>query len=43
MITGLKPDGGAVHLADEDITKTPMYIRARLGWVAPQESSILKN
>ena len=32
MITGMiKPDGGKVFLDDEDITKVPMYKRARMG------------
>ncbi|MAH80347.1 MAG: LPS export ABC transporter ATP-binding protein [Rickettsiales bacterium] len=45
MITGLvKPDSGSVYLADEDITKMPMYLRSRLGLgYLPQESSIFKK
>ncbi len=45
MIIGLvKPDQGKVFLGDEDITKMPMYQRARrgLGYL-PQESSIFKK
>ncbi len=45
MIIGLiKPDSGHVYLDDMDITKMPMYIRARngLGYL-PQESSIFKK
>ena len=45
MIIGLvKPDGGQVFLDSEDITKVPMYQRARkgLGYL-PQESSIFKK
>ena len=45
MIIGLvKPDQGKVFLGDEDITKMPMYQRARLGLgYLPQESSIFKK
>ena len=45
MIVGLvRPESGSVFLDDEDITKTPMYKRARkgLGYL-PQESSIFKK
>src|SRR4029453_14839365 len=32
MIVGLeRPDGGTVTLGDRDVTKLPMYLRARLG------------
>src|SRR5678815_2642402 len=32
MIVGLeRPDGGRVLLGDQDLTKLPMYLRARLG------------
>ena len=45
MVTGLvKPDQGSVYLADQDITKMPMYLRSRLGLgYLPQESSIFKK
>jgi len=45
MIVGLvRPDSGAVYMDDEDITKLPMYKRARLGMgYLPQESSIFKK
>ncbi|NBV83571.1 LPS export ABC transporter ATP-binding protein [bacterium] len=45
MIIGLvKPDQGNVFLNDQDITKMPMYKRARLGLgYLPQESSIFKK
>lgn len=45
MVTGLvKPDSGTVFLGDKDITKTPMYLRSRLGLgYLPQESSIFKK
>ncbi len=45
MIIGLvKPDQGKVFLGDQDITKMPMYQRARLGLgYLPQESSIFKK
>ena len=45
MVTGLvKPDSGTVFLGDKDITKTPMYVRSRLGLgYLPQESSIFKK
>src|SRR5690606_15393901 len=42
MIVGLvRPDGGSIHLDGEDITRMPMYRRARqgLGYLA-QETSI---
>ena len=45
MIIGLvKPEGGQVFLDSEDITRVPMYQRARkgLGYL-PQESSIFKK
>ena len=45
MIVGLiQPDGGSVHLDDEDITDAPMYIRARRGInYLPQEPSIFRK
>ncbi|PIE61915.1 MAG: LPS export ABC transporter ATP-binding protein [Desulfobacterales bacterium] len=45
MAVGMvKPDGGSVYLDQEDITRHPMYIRARKGiGYLPQESSIFKK
>ena len=45
MIIGLeRPDRGTVRLADRDITKLPMYLRARLGLgYLPQEPSIFRK
>ncbi|OGR12592.1 MAG: LPS export ABC transporter ATP-binding protein [Desulfobacterales bacterium RIFOXYA12_FULL_46_15] len=45
MTVGLiKPDGGSVTLDREDITRYPMYIRARKGiGYLPQESSIFRK
>jgi lipopolysaccharide export system ATP-binding protein len=45
MITGLiKPDGGHIYLDDEDISRFPMYIRARKGInYLPQEPSIFRK
>ena len=45
MTVGLiKPDGGSVTLDEEDITRYPMYIRARKGiGYLPQESSIFRK
>jgi lipopolysaccharide export system ATP-binding protein len=45
MITGMiKPDAGRVFLDEEEITKMPMYKRARLGiGYLPQEASIFKR
>lgn len=45
MIVGLeKPDGGKVLLGERDITKMPMYQRARLGiGYLPQEASIFRK
>ena len=45
MITGMiKPDGGTVFYNENDITKMPMYQRARLGiGYLPQESSIFRK
>ncbi len=45
MIVGfITPDGGRVHLDDREITRLPMYKRARLGiGYLPQESSIFRR
>src|SRR5919106_1976402 len=45
MIVGLEgPDGGTVQLAESDVTKLPMYLRARLGiGYLPQEPSIFRK
>jgi lipopolysaccharide export system ATP-binding protein len=45
MIVGLeRPDSGVVSLGDEDVTKLPMYLRARLGLgYLPQEPSIFRK
>lgn len=45
MIVGLvKPDRGNVYLKGEDITSTPMYVRARRGvGYLPQEASIFRK
>ncbi len=45
MIVGfLTPDGGKVHINDRDISRLPMYKRARLGiGYLPQESSIFRQ
>jgi lipopolysaccharide export system ATP-binding protein len=45
MIVGLeRPDGGTVSLGDRDVTKLPMYLRARLGLgYLPQEPSIFRK
>jgi len=40
----IRPDGGKVHLDEKDISKLPMYKRARLGiGYLPQESSIFRK
>ena len=40
----LKPDKGKVYLDDIDITKTPMYKRARMGLgYLPQEASVFRK
>ncbi|MCG8567712.1 MAG: LPS export ABC transporter ATP-binding protein [Desulfobacterales bacterium] len=40
----IQPNGGTVYLGNEDITRDPMYIRARKGiGYLPQESSIFKK
>ncbi len=45
MIVGLeRPDGGTIRLGDREITKLPMYLRARLGLgYLPQEPSIFRK
>jgi lipopolysaccharide export system ATP-binding protein len=45
MITGMiKPESGRVFLDDTDITKVPMYKRARMGiGYLPQEASIFRT
>ncbi|MBK7378543.1 MAG: LPS export ABC transporter ATP-binding protein [Ignavibacteriales bacterium] len=45
MITGMiKPDKGKVFLDDKEITKVPMYKRARMGiGYLPQEASIFRR
>jgi lipopolysaccharide export system ATP-binding protein len=45
MITGLiKPEGGSIELDGHDVTKLPMYQRARLGiGYLPQEASIFRG
>ncbi len=45
MILGLhRPDGGAIRLNDRDITRFPVYARARLGVsFLPQEPSVFKG
>lgn len=45
MITGMiKPEDGKVYLDDQDITKVPMYKRARMGiGYLPQEASIFRR
>ena len=45
MIIGLEtPEAGRVHLAGQDLTRLPMYLRARL-WLGylPQEPSVFRN
>ena len=45
MVVGLiKPDGGQIYLDQENITKLPMYKRARLGiGYLPQEASVFRQ
>jgi lipopolysaccharide export system ATP-binding protein len=45
MTVGMvKPDAGQVFLGDEDITQSPMYLRARKGvGYLPQEASVFKK
>src|ERR1700687_343770 len=45
MIIGLEtPEAGRVHLGGEDVTRLPMYLRARLGLgYLPQEPSVFRK
>lgn len=45
MMTGLvRPDAGAVYLDQQDISKLPVYLRARLGInYLPQETSVFRK
>lgn len=45
MITGLEqPDKGTIRLGERDVTKLPMYLRARLGLgYLPQEPSVFRK
>lgn len=45
MIVGLEaPEAGRIRLADDDITRLPMYLRARLGvGYLPQEPSVFRK
>lgn len=45
MVVGnLKPDGGTISINDRDVTKIPMYKRARLGiGYLPQDASIFRR
>jgi len=45
MIVGLEhPDSGMVRLGDRDVTRLPMYLRARLGLgYLPQEPSVFRK
>jgi lipopolysaccharide export system ATP-binding protein len=45
MLIGLEtPEAGRVHLADQDVTHLPMYLRARLGLgYLPQEPSVFRK
>jgi lipopolysaccharide export system ATP-binding protein len=45
MIVGLhRADGGRISLNDQDVTKLPMYMRARMGMgYLPQEASIFRK
>jgi ABC-type branched-subunit amino acid transport system ATPase component len=45
MIIGLEtPEAGRVHLAAQDVTRLPMYLRARLGLgYLPQEPSVFRK
>ncbi len=45
MIVGMiKPDGGKVFIDDDEVTKLPMYKRARMGiGYLPQEASIFRG
>jgi lipopolysaccharide export system ATP-binding protein len=45
MVIGLeRPDRGTIHLGEREITKLPMYLRARLGLgYLPQEPSVFRK
>ena len=45
MVVGLeKPDAGSVRLGERDLTRLPMYLRARLGLgYLPQEPSVFRK
>ena len=45
QVVGLiKPDSGSIHLNDQDITKLPMYKRAKMGiGYLPQEASVFRK
>lgn len=45
MLVGLEtPEAGRVHLAGDDVTRLPMYLRARLGLgYLPQEPSVFRK
>jgi len=44
MLGMLSPEGGAIHLNGEDITRLPVYSRARRGiGFLPQEPSVFRN
>ncbi|HOQ88673.1 MAG TPA: LPS export ABC transporter ATP-binding protein [Candidatus Hydrogenedentes bacterium] len=45
MIVGLlKPDAGKIYFEDQDVTRLPMYRRARAGMAyLPQEPSVFRN
>lgn len=45
MVVGLiKPDEGRIHIQDRDITRRPMFERARLGvGYLPQEASVFRS
>src|SRR5678816_311323 len=45
MIVGLeRPDSGSIVLGERDLTKLPMYLRARLGiGYLPQEPSVFRK
>ncbi|NNL87356.1 MAG: LPS export ABC transporter ATP-binding protein [Myxococcales bacterium] len=44
IVGGLRPSSGSVHLNGRDVTRLPMYRRARLGIVyLPQEPSVFRR
>ncbi|MBN1970334.1 MAG: LPS export ABC transporter ATP-binding protein [Candidatus Delongbacteria bacterium] len=45
MLAGIiKPSGGSVYLKGKDVSKSPMYIRARMGLgYLPQEASVFRK